>query len=62
MRNIIDYPLNENDMLTALDSSIDEDTKKECYGGMNGMALHHIKEFLKLHPIELQKYLKSIQL
>jgi hypothetical protein len=47
MRNIWEYPLRADEVMHTLKVAQEEYASKQTYGGVNGLVLHQLMEFLK---------------
>lgn len=64
MRNILEYPVNEEDVERAFATALElvEKSEAELMGSLNGMVLNHIRDYFKDNPADMQKLLKSMEL
>lgn len=54
MRNLVEYPLTPNEVLTALDRAIENQAAKKMIGDIDGVALHAIKKLLVARPFVVE--------
>lgn len=47
MRNILQYPLNSQDILTTLENAQKDYISKQLIGGVDGLVYHQLLSFLK---------------
>lgn len=62
MRNILQYPITEEEVLTALDLAVEEQAAKKYIGDTMGYCLHLVSEHFKKNPQLLTDLVKAAAL
>jgi hypothetical protein len=58
MRNILEYPLNAEDVISTLESAQEDYEKKQLIGGMNGLVLSQLLAFFN-DEVNMKNFLES---
>lgn len=55
MRNLLQYPLEPSEVISALDTALSDQAAKRQIGGMTGHALYAIRKLLVARPSILEE-------
>lgn len=59
MRNIVEYPLQPSEAFEAIDRAISRYAELKMIGGIDGYALHMVRQFLQTQPEAFEQFLKQ---
>lgn len=59
MRNIVEYPLQPAEVHDAIGRAIDRYAELKMVGGIDGYALHMVRQFLLTQPEAFEQFLKE---
>lgn len=62
MRNILQYPVTDKEVLKAMENALNEYRSKGRIGGLDGYVLAKIKELLETDPEIMDKLVENLKI
>lgn len=50
MRNLIEFPITADEVLTVVNTFLSREQERGEIGGINGLILHYVQQYLIDHP------------